>query len=117
MAVVVDAPAYTASQTYGVEAVPTIVFVDRGGTVLFFAPTEPEAKIEIPFNALWREEITIISSYGGSPRDIRDAIQFLAERRVAVADLVTHVLPLAEAPKAFRLVASAQDSLKVVLRP
>src|SRR5207247_2358792 len=41
--------------------------VDRGGTVLFFAPTEPTAKIAIPFNAVWREEVTITSSYGGSP--------------------------------------------------
>jgi len=29
--------------------------VDRGGTVLFFAPIEPAAKVEIPFNELWRE--------------------------------------------------------------
>src|SRR2546428_12193517 len=31
--------------------------VDRGGTVLFFAPIDPAAKVDIPFNALWREEI------------------------------------------------------------
>ncbi len=91
--------------------------VDRGGTVLLFAPTEPSEKVEIPFNALWREEITLVSSYGGSPRDIREAIRLLAERRVGVADLITHVLPLAEAAKGFRLVSQAKDSIKVVLRP
>ncbi len=91
--------------------------VDRGGTVLFFAPTEPSEKVEISFNTLWREEITLVSSYGGSPRDIREAIQLLAERRVAVADLITHVLPLAEAAKGFHLVSQAKDSIKVVLRP
>jgi len=58
-----------------------------------------------------------VSSYGGSPRDIREAIRVLAERRVAVADLVTHVLPLAEAAKGFHLVAQTRDSIKVVLRP
>ncbi|HKW43251.1 MAG TPA: zinc-binding dehydrogenase, partial [Thermoplasmata archaeon] len=91
--------------------------VDRGGTVLFFAPTEPAAKIEIPFNALWREEVTLTSSYGGSPRDIQEAIRLIATRRVPVAELISHVLPLADAAKGFRLVAAAKDSLKVVLRP
>ena len=91
--------------------------VDRGGTILFFAPTEPTAKIDIPFNALWREEITTVASYGGSPQDIRAAITLLAERKITVADLITHVLPLEEAAKGFALVAQAKDSLKVVLRP
>jgi len=91
--------------------------VDRGGTVLFFAPTEPTAKVEIPFNAVWREEVTMTSSYGGSPRDILEAMELLATRRVTVKDLITHVLPLADAEKGFRLVAQAKDSIKVVLRP
>jgi len=90
--------------------------VDRGGTVLFFAPSEPTARVEIPFNGVWREEVTMTSSYGGSPRDIREAIELLATRRVTVRDLITHVLPLAEAKKGFRLVAQATDSIKVVLR-
>jgi len=91
--------------------------VDRGGTVLFFAPTDANVKVEIPFNALWREEVTMVSSYGGGPRDIREAIDLLAARRVAVADMISHVLPLSKAPEGFRLVAAAKDSLKVVLHP
>ncbi len=91
--------------------------VDRGGTVLFFAPTDPILKVEIPFNALWREEVTMTSSYGGGPRDIHEAIRLLAERRIGVADLITHVLPLAEAREGFRLVAEGKDSIKVVLHP
>ena len=91
--------------------------VDRGGTVLFFAPIEPAAKVEIPFNELWREEVTMTSSYGGSPRDIRESINLLREKRLAVSDLITHVLPLGKAAEGFRLVARAQDSIKVVMRP
>jgi len=91
--------------------------VDRGGIVLFFAPTDANVKVEIPFNALWREEVTMVSSYGGSPRDIREAIDLLAARRLAVADMISHVLPLSKASEGFRLVAAARDSLKVVLHP
>jgi L-iditol 2-dehydrogenase len=57
------------------------------------------------------------SSYGGSPRDIREAIELLRTRRVKVRDLITHRLPLSQAGEGFRLVARAQDSIKVVLRP
>ncbi len=91
--------------------------VDRGGKVLFFAPTDPSAKVEVPFNALWREEVTMTSSYGGAPQDIRAAIEFLRTGKVRVDDLVTHRLPLEKAGEGFRLVASAQNSIKVILRP
>lgn len=91
--------------------------VDRGGKVLFFAPIDPTAKVDIPFNALWREEVTMTSSYGGAPQDIRSAIELLRSGKVRVDDLVTHRLPLDQAGEGFRLVASAQDSIKVILRP
>ncbi len=91
--------------------------VDRGGKILFFAPTEPAAKVDFPFNALWREEITMASSYGGAPRDIERAIDLLRSREVRVDDLITHRLPLDRAGEGFRLVAQAQDSIKVILRP
>ena len=91
--------------------------VDRGGKVLFFAPTDPAAKVDFPFNALWREEVTMASSYGGAPQDIRMAIELLRSGKVRVDDLVTHRLPLEKAGEGFRLVASAQNSIKVILRP
>jgi len=59
----------------------------------------------------------MMSSYGGSPRDIRESIYLLREKRLAVSDLITHVLPLGKAAEGFRLVARAQDSIKVVMRP
>jgi len=91
--------------------------VDRGGTILFFAPTEPAASVALPFNALWREEVTMTSSYGGAPRDIEEAMRLLEGRRVPVEDLITHRLPLEKAAEGFRVVARAQDSMKVVLHP
>jgi L-iditol 2-dehydrogenase len=91
--------------------------VDRGGKILFFAPTEPTARVELPFNALWREEITMTSSYGAAPQDIRETIGLLRDRKVLVDDLITHRLPLEQAGEGFRLVATAKDSVKVVLLP
>lgn len=91
--------------------------VDSGGTVLFFAPTEPGKAIQIPFNDLWREEVTVLSSYGASPQDITAAIQLLRTGAVRVQDMITHQLGLAETGAGFRLVAEAKQSIKVIIEP
>ena len=91
--------------------------VEPGGTILWFAPSGPDVELALPFNACWRNEVTLTSSYAASPRDLAEALALLTTGRVRVADLVTHQLPLAEAQRAFTLVAEAREGLKVVLLP
>ncbi len=91
--------------------------VRPGGTVLFFAPTEPGTKIPVDLFDVWNRQLRLVSTYAGSPRDISEAINLLASKQVETADLITHRLPLREAAKGFALVASAQDSIKVILEP
>jgi L-iditol 2-dehydrogenase len=45
------------------------------------------------------------------------ALDLIASRRVDVASMVTHRLPLAQAQEGFHLMARAEDSLKVILNP
>lgn len=91
--------------------------VEPGGTILWFAPSGPEHRLEVPFNELWRNEVTLTSSYAASPRDLEQGLALLSQGRVRVCELVTHKLPLAEAQRAFSLVAGAKEGLKVVLLP
>ncbi len=91
--------------------------VDRGGAILFFAPTDPGVKIDMPFNDLWRKEISMTSSYAGSPRDILAAIELISSGRICVDPMITHRLPLADTQKGFELVAEAGASIKVVIEP
>lgn len=91
--------------------------VEPGGSILWFAPSGPEQRLDLPFNELWRNEVSTTSSYAASPADLQQALALLATGRVAVRDLVTHKLPLAEAQRAFTLVAEAREGLKVVLLP
>ncbi|MDQ7785014.1 MAG: alcohol dehydrogenase catalytic domain-containing protein [Desulfomonilaceae bacterium] len=91
--------------------------VDRGGTILFFAPSDPGAHIETPFNDIWRKEVTITSSYAGSQRDIFAAIELIASERIRVDDMITHRLPLEKTGEGFALVAAASGSMKVVIHP
>ncbi len=91
--------------------------VDKGGAILFFAPTDPGVKIDMPFNDLWRKEITMTSSYAGSPRDILAAIELISSGRINVEPMITHRLPLARTQEGFGLVAEAGASIKVVIEP
>jgi len=92
--------------------------VERGGTVLFFAPTAPGITIPISVNDLfWRNEITLTSSYGGSPADYATALELIRTGRVRVRDMITHRLGLAETNLGFQLVAQARDSIKVIIEP
>jgi L-iditol 2-dehydrogenase len=91
--------------------------VDRGGTVLFFAPTEPGVELPVPVNDFWRNGITLMPSYGNSPLDAVVAIELIRARRVPVGEMITHRLSLAETGLGFQLVAEAGESIKVIIEP
>jgi L-iditol 2-dehydrogenase len=91
--------------------------VERGGTILFFAPTAAGVNVPVPLYELWRDEITVTTSYAASPQDITEAIELIRSRRVRVSEMITHRLSLAEAGLGFELVASARDSIKVIIDP
>jgi len=91
--------------------------VDRGGTVLYFAPTEPGVDIPIPFNHFWSNQMTLTTSYAASPADVATAIELIRARRINVHDMITHRLSLAEAGLGFKLVAEAKESIKVIIEP
>lgn len=91
--------------------------VDRGGSILCFATTEPDVELPVPLNEFWRNEVTLLPSYGNSPLDALIAIEMLRTRRILVEDMITHRLPLAETGLGFKLVAGAGESIKVVIEP
>jgi L-iditol 2-dehydrogenase len=91
--------------------------VDRGGTLLFFAPTPAGVDVPIPLFDFWRDEISVLTSYAGSGQDLLESIELIQNRGVRVADMITHRLSLAEAGRGFELTASGQDSIKVIIDP
>ncbi len=91
--------------------------VDRGATILFFAPADPEAKVEVPFNHVWWQELKITSSYAGSPRDIRAAMELISSKRLNLKDMITHRLSLDKTAEAFSFVAQGGSSIKVIVQP
>jgi L-iditol 2-dehydrogenase len=91
--------------------------VDLGGTILFFAPTDPGTNISLPFNEFWNNQITLTTTYAAVTDDIKEAIKFIRFKKVNVRDMITHRLNLAETGKGFQIVTDAKESIKVIIEP
>ncbi len=113
-------PADIVILTAGAEGAISQAFrsVDRGGTVLFFAPAGKGVSVPLPVNELfWRNEITITSSYAANYKEHMISMELIRQGRVKVQDMITHRLPLAETARGFGLVEKAGESLKVIITP
>lgn len=92
--------------------------LERGGTLLFFAPTDPDVTLPISVNDLFfRNDITLTTSYAGSPADHVGAMELIRAGRIDVDKMITDRLSLSETGKGFQLVAEAQASIKVIIEP
>ena len=92
--------------------------VERGGTVVFFAPTDLGVTLPISVNDLFfRNDIALTSSYAGSPADHITAMALIRTGRLNVTRMITHRMSLAETSEGFQLVAEAQESIKVIIEP
>jgi L-iditol 2-dehydrogenase len=91
--------------------------VERGGTILCFAPLEPDLNFVFPFFDFWNDGITMLPTYGGSPFDIEGAIELIRSHRLPLQEMITHRLPLAETGLGFKLVTEAKESIKVIIEP
>lgn len=92
--------------------------VERGGTVMLFAPTGPDVSVPISINDLFfRNDITVTTSYGSAPFDSWQALEILRSGTLELEKMITHRLPLEKTQYGFELVTKARDSLKVIIQP
>ncbi len=90
--------------------------IDRGGTILFFAVPPPKETVTIPLPNLWQHEITIRTTYGASPQDLNEALTLIRNQHINIQDMITHRFSLDDVSKAFRIVAEANESMKVIVK-
>lgn len=92
--------------------------VDRGGTILFFAPMGPDVQLPVAFDTVfWRNDVTLTSTYGAAPQDMKEALVVIASGRADLDQLVTHTLPLGEIQRGFEMMMEGKESLKIIVDP
>ena len=92
--------------------------VDKGGTVLFFAPTGQGETLPFSINDIfWKKEVTLTTTYAAAPSDHITALDLIKVGAVPVADMITHRFGLADTQEGFDLVAKGGVSVKVIIMP
>lgn len=87
--------------------------VDKKGVILLFAI--PSQNIELPTVDFWRNEISLVSSYGAAGDDLDEALELIKNKQVNIEAMITHKLPFEKIQEGFHIVSQAKESLKVVL--
>jgi L-iditol 2-dehydrogenase len=92
--------------------------VERGGTILIFAPTANGVTLPLSVNdVFWRRDVTVTTTYAGSPADCVAALKLISHKRVRVEEMITHRFGLADTVQGSKLVAAGGNSLKVIIHP
>jgi L-iditol 2-dehydrogenase len=86
-----------------------------GGTVVLFTPARPDERLTIDPNYIYFRDISIVTTYSCGPDDTQTALQFIEKGFLNAAKLVTHRFGIDDTETAYRTVAEAGDSLKVLI--
>ncbi len=88
----------------------------RGRLVVFSGLLPQADAIPLSFNQLHYYEQTLVGAYGCAYRHGVQALAWLADGTVPVADMISHRLPLASLEEALQLVEQ-RESIKILLYP
>lgn len=90
-------------------------YIDRKGIIMLFAI--PNKNILIPVEDFWRNELSIVSSYGAAPVDLEEALELIRNGTINVKDMITDRVRLEDIQNGFKIAGGAGNSLKVVVIP
>jgi L-iditol 2-dehydrogenase len=89
--------------------------VAKGGTVILFTTSTPEARLAVSPYDLYFNEIRLIPSYSCGPNDTREALQLIRDGVVTADKFITHRYPFAALHDAYRTASEARDSIKTII--
>src|SRR3990170_1046295 len=87
-------------------------YIDKKGIIMLFAI--PNKNLSIPVEDFWRNELTVVSSYGAAPADLEEALQLIKDKKIDVKDMITDRVRLEVIQKGFKIAGDAKESLKVI---
>ncbi|MEM3130049.1 MAG: galactitol-1-phosphate 5-dehydrogenase [Nitrososphaerota archaeon] len=93
-----------------------ISMVKKGGSVVVIGMLAK--KMELEMLDIVTKEKKIIGSYGYTPLDFKTALNLIAEEKVNVKPLITHVFSLNEISKGFEVLSkNREEVIKVIIKP
>ncbi len=89
--------------------------VRRGGTVNLFGLPEAGSRLDVDLQQLYLRGVRVVPSYATTEPDLAEVHRLVVDGKLAVADLVTHRVPLARIDEAFRLAGRPDEAVKVIV--
>jgi len=89
--------------------------VRRGGTVNLFGLPESGSRLDADLQELYLRGVRIIPTYATTEPDVAEVHRLVVDGKLAIADLVTHRIPLARIDEAFRLAGRPDEAVKVTV--
>ena len=89
--------------------------VRRGGTVNLFGLPEAGSRLDADLQNLYLRGVRLVPTYATTEPDIAEVQRLVVEKKLAIADLVTHRVPLARIADAFRLAGRPDEAVKVTV--
>ncbi len=91
--------------------------VRKGGKVLEFGGCPPGTEIRVNTEMLHYGEVTVLGAFHTTPLHFRKALNLIASRAVDVRPLISRKMSLDEINKAFQILATSRNEIKIAIIP
>lgn len=89
----------------------------KGGLVNEYAGCAPDTTFTIPTGRIHYDMIKIIGTFHTTPNYVHRAWELIKTRTVDLSPIVTHRMPLKDVQKAFNLLATSKEAIKIAIIP
>lgn len=87
----------------------------KGGMLIQFGLPNPRSFLNIDMNELFRKEISIVNTYSGIEKDVREAIALLEKAPSVTDEIISHSFTLENAIDAFGLAMKPDGARKIII--
>jgi len=93
----VDSAILTVTNKYTIN--DAISYIRLGGSINIFGMSEKETMIAVDFEKVYKNELTIKSTYSATPNTLKKAYELIINGKINVEPLISEIFPLAEFKK------------------
>jgi L-iditol 2-dehydrogenase len=93
----------------------SIKIIRKGGIILIFGEPQRETKIDLNIDEIYSKEISIITTYAASNKEIREAIELIDKKIINVKKIVTHKFLIKQSKEAIERIFRKKDTLKTMI--
>ena len=93
----------------------SIKIIRKGGIILIFGEPQMEMKMDLNIDEIYSKEISIITTYAASNKEIIEAIEMIDKKIINVKKIVTHKFLIKQSKEAIEWIFRKKDTLKTMI--